>query len=348
MSTAAMRTVVTRALRGAVAPSSSRAHAFSKFAMPAMSPTMTEGGLATWKVKEGQSFSAGDVLLEIETDKATMDVEAQDDGVMGKIVVGEGAKNVQVGKTIAILAEEGDDLSEAASHVDKEGSGSASPSSSSSSSPPSSSGSGSGSESSTSTTRSDYSSPGEAAEFPSSTSHQPVHASWPILFPSVLRLLGENNVSAEDAKKNIKGTGRRGLVTKGDVLVYLGKAEQPAGTATSKPASIADLGGAAAPGAAGGSGGKTTGGTASPDGGKSSGGKSAAPLEARELRAAILGGLALNSKVGASRAAPAVAPAPTSSSSVADAVADYQKSPASPSPASTPKPAKKDWLEGLI
>ena len=52
-----------------------------------MSPTMTEGGITSWKKQEGEKFSAGDVLLEVETDKATIDVEAQDDGVMGKIVV---------------------------------------------------------------------------------------------------------------------------------------------------------------------------------------------------------------------------------------------------------------------
>lgn len=57
------------------------------FTMPAMSPTMTEGNIATWKVREGDSFSAGDLLLEIETDKAQMDVEAQEDGIMAKITV---------------------------------------------------------------------------------------------------------------------------------------------------------------------------------------------------------------------------------------------------------------------
>ncbi len=55
--------------------------------MPAMSPTMTEGGIASWKKSEGESFQAGDVLLEIETDKATIDVEAQDDGIVAKILV---------------------------------------------------------------------------------------------------------------------------------------------------------------------------------------------------------------------------------------------------------------------
>ena len=55
--------------------------------MPAMSPTMTEGGIASWKLKEGDTFTAGDVLVEIETDKATIDVEAQDDGFLAKIIV---------------------------------------------------------------------------------------------------------------------------------------------------------------------------------------------------------------------------------------------------------------------
>ncbi|KAK5073595.1 pyridoxine biosynthesis protein [Lithohypha guttulata] len=76
-----------------------------------MSPTMTEGNIATWKVKEGDSFSTGDVLLEIETDKASMDVEAQEDGIMAKIFAEDGSKSVKVGTRIAVLAEPGDDLS---------------------------------------------------------------------------------------------------------------------------------------------------------------------------------------------------------------------------------------------
>jgi pyruvate dehydrogenase E2 component (dihydrolipoamide acetyltransferase) len=75
---------------------------------------MSEGGIASWKKKEGESFSAGDVLLEIETDKATIDVEAQDDGIMAKIIAPDGTKNVKVGSPIAIVGEEGDDLSAAA------------------------------------------------------------------------------------------------------------------------------------------------------------------------------------------------------------------------------------------
>lgn len=82
--------------------------------MPAMSPTMTEGGIASWKKAEGDSFAAGDVLLEIETDKAVIDVEAAEDGILAKIIAKDGAKGVAVNAPIAILAEEGDDLSGAA------------------------------------------------------------------------------------------------------------------------------------------------------------------------------------------------------------------------------------------
>ncbi|KAJ2449964.1 hypothetical protein EV183_004591 [Coemansia sp. RSA 2336] len=83
----------------------------STFTMPALSPTMTQGGIAHWEKKEGESFSAGDLLLQIETDKAQMDVEAQDDGVLVKILAPDGAQNVAVNSAIAIIAEEGDDIS---------------------------------------------------------------------------------------------------------------------------------------------------------------------------------------------------------------------------------------------
>jgi len=74
---------------------------------------MTEGGIAQWKVKEGQKYSAGDVLLEIETDKATIDVEAPEDGILAKIMSTDGSKGISVGFPIAIIGEEGDDLSHA-------------------------------------------------------------------------------------------------------------------------------------------------------------------------------------------------------------------------------------------
>ena len=79
--------------------------------MPALSPTMEEGNLAKWLVKEGDSVSAGDIIAEIETDKATMEVEAVDEGVVAKIAVAEGAQGVKVNEVIAVLAEEGEDAS---------------------------------------------------------------------------------------------------------------------------------------------------------------------------------------------------------------------------------------------
>ncbi|KAH8835179.1 pyruvate dehydrogenase [Flagelloscypha sp. PMI_526] len=102
---------------------SARRHALTHFNMPAMSPTMTEGGIASWKKSEGESFSAGDVLLEIETDKATIDVEAQEDGILAKVLSADGSKGVKVGSVIAIIGEEGDDLSAAAEMAAKAASG---------------------------------------------------------------------------------------------------------------------------------------------------------------------------------------------------------------------------------
>ena len=77
--------------------------------MPALSPTMEKGNLAKWLKKEGDKVKAGDVIAEIETDKATMEVEAVDEGTLGKIVVPEGTPDVPVNQVIAVLLEEGED-----------------------------------------------------------------------------------------------------------------------------------------------------------------------------------------------------------------------------------------------
>src|ERR1700733_12806328 len=79
--------------------------------MPALSPTMTEGAVARWLKKEGDEIHSGDVIAEIETDKATMEYEAVDEGRLGKIIVPEGTQGVQVNQPIAILLEEGEDAS---------------------------------------------------------------------------------------------------------------------------------------------------------------------------------------------------------------------------------------------
>ncbi len=78
--------------------------------MPALSPTMTEGNLARWLMQEGDKVAAGDVIAEIETDKATMEVEAVDEGILAKILVPEGTEGVAVNAPIALLAEEGEDV----------------------------------------------------------------------------------------------------------------------------------------------------------------------------------------------------------------------------------------------
>ena len=82
--------------------------------MPALSPTMEEGTLAKWLVKEGDTISSGDIIAEIETDKATMEFEAVDEGTIGKIIVAEGSEGVKVNALIAVLLEDGEEASDAA------------------------------------------------------------------------------------------------------------------------------------------------------------------------------------------------------------------------------------------
>jgi len=79
--------------------------------MPALSPTMTEGNIATWMKNEGDKICSGDLLCEIETDKATMEIEAVDDGTLGKIVTPDGMENVPVNAVICVIFEEGEDAS---------------------------------------------------------------------------------------------------------------------------------------------------------------------------------------------------------------------------------------------
>ncbi|KAK2460638.1 hypothetical protein APHAL10511_007108 [Amanita phalloides] len=189
--------MLTRLLRGL--HSSAPSHAVSSFRMPAMSPTMSEGSIAAWKMKEGDAFAAGDVLLEIETDKATIDVEAQDDGILGKILMPAGSKNIPIGNAIALLAEEGDDITNLEAPQDM-------------------------------TPVPQVATPPVATEQSTSPREpvphvQPTHSRT--LFPSVHRLLVQHNVHKPDA---ITGTGVRGMLTKGDVLSYLGKASGPTGT----------------------------------------------------------------------------------------------------------------------
>ncbi|MFZ0608538.1 MAG: biotin/lipoyl-containing protein, partial [Xanthobacteraceae bacterium] len=87
--------------------------------MPALSPTMEKGNLAKWLKKEGDAVKTGDVIAEIETDKATMEYEAIEDGTLAKIVVPEGTADVPVNQLIAVMAEEGEDVKAAAAGAGK-------------------------------------------------------------------------------------------------------------------------------------------------------------------------------------------------------------------------------------
>lgn len=168
--------------------------------MPAMSPTMTEGGIVQWQVKQGDSYAAGDVLLEIETDKAQIAVEAQDDGVMAKILVQDGAKEIKVGTPIAVLADPGDDIAS----IDFDSVVSSA-------------------EPATNTTSEQ---PEKPVQPTSSPEPEPAARSTPVevpenmvLLPSVYRLVHQLEV---DISK-IKGTGPEGRILKGDVLAAAGK-----------------------------------------------------------------------------------------------------------------------------
>lgn len=184
--------------------------------MPAMSPTMESGAIIEWNVKEGGSFASGESLLEIETDKSTISVDAIDDGILAKILIPNGTKDIPVGTPIAIVAEEGDDLAtleypelptKQEPHV---------------------------------------AAPAETAAPVAAAAPTPVHEATPAptpapaatpesssvstkanprqrLFPSVELLLHQNHISEADAFEKIPATGPHGRILKGDVLAYLGK-----------------------------------------------------------------------------------------------------------------------------
>ncbi|GAO47979.1 hypothetical protein G7K_2170-t1 [Saitoella complicata NRRL Y-17804] len=193
--------------------SSRSAAAASNFKMPAMSPTMTEGTVASWKLKEGDGFAAGDVILEIETDKAQMDVEAQEDGILAKIFINNGTAGVKVGTRIAVLAEPGDDLAtleipaddaavaapepkeelkEAKKEQDKDAKASAK----------------------------------QETKNPVTPETEDAPRTSTPLSPAVMGLLHKYHL--EDAVNSIKATGPRGRLLKGDILAHLGKIEKDA------------------------------------------------------------------------------------------------------------------------
>jgi hypothetical protein len=177
---------------------------------------MTEGNIASWKVKEGDSFSTGDVLLEIETDKASMDVEAQDDGVMAKIFEQDGAKGVKVGTRIAVLGDAGDDVSTL--EIPADDSKPAESAKENVKGEEDAKYESSGAEKDTPGTPQN---PRPAKDKPKSSPQGPgANPKYP-LYPSVIALIHENHISDDDVSK-IAATGPNGRLLKGDVLAYLG------------------------------------------------------------------------------------------------------------------------------
>ncbi|EWC43487.1 hypothetical protein DRE_07519 [Drechslerella stenobrocha 248] len=188
--------------------------------MPALSPTMTEGSIAAWRINEGDKFSAGDVILEVETDKAQMDVEAQDDGFLAKIFVPASKDAVQVGTRIAVLADVDDDLSTLEIPAEKPVVAASAPppepAKQSSPSPP-------------------PQSPPSASAAPQDVEHEHDHPAKPrknpfVPSPGIALLLHTHGLQMSD----VKGTGPGGRVLKGDVLAHLGKIDKD------KPRKLAD------------------------------------------------------------------------------------------------------------
>lgn len=175
-----------------------------------MSPTMTEGGIAAWKKQAGESFSAGDVLLEIETDKATMDVEAQDEGILAKIMVGDGNKAIPIGTPIAILAEEGDDLSGADALAEQAASEKPEKSEEKS-------------EESAPAPPKEESKPAQSPPQPPTSQGPPEPRQTIAASPLARKLALERGVPL----KELKGTGPEGRITKEDVEKYKGASSAP-------------------------------------------------------------------------------------------------------------------------
>ncbi|KAL8705761.1 MAG: hypothetical protein Q9201_001107 [Fulgogasparrea decipioides] len=191
--------------------------------MPAMSPTMTEGNIASWRVQEGDSFSTGDVLLEIETDKAQMDVEAQDDGKMAKITQPDGSKGVKVGSRIAVIAETDDNLS-TLSLPAEESTPAPSPQEDLESGIDPSQSSESQAEAPPSLKEENTTPSSSSKSATPSTSGKPTKQNYP-LYPSVAGLLHEQGISKSEVNK-IPASGPKGRLLKGDVLAYLGRIEK--------------------------------------------------------------------------------------------------------------------------
>ena len=185
--------------------------------MPALSPTMEEGNLAKWLVKEGDTISSGDVIAEIETDKATMEVEAVDEGTIAKILVPAGSEGVKVNTVIALLAGEGEDVAEAAKG------GSPAPKAEATAAP---AGEGSSGASTTAAAATPAAAPASA----------PTHKGERTFASPLARRIAKD--AGVDVSK-VSGTGPKGRVVKADVEKAIASGGASAGASTAAPAPAA-------------------------------------------------------------------------------------------------------------
>ena len=188
--------------------------------MPALSPTMEEGTLAKWNVKEGDTVSSGDIIAEIETDKATMEVEAVDEGVIGKIVIAEGTEGVKVNAPIAVLLEDG----ESAGDIDLNALGGGAPS---------------GAESSAPAPKAADPAPANYAAAPATSSAPQPKTNGRILASPLAKRLAQQEGLSLGA---VTGSGPRGRIVRRDIEKVLkdgtGKASAPTAQAVAAPASV--------------------------------------------------------------------------------------------------------------
>ncbi|CAM6105190.1 unnamed protein product [Calypogeia fissa] len=181
--------------------------------MPSLSPTMTQGNIASWKKKEGDQVAAGDVLCEIETDKATLEMESMEEGYLAKIIVGDGTKDIQVGQPICIMVESKDDIPKFSNYEGAAGGAppASAPKQEASPPPP---------PKAESTPRPPPPKP-EASE---SSSPQSSSGSRTFASPAAKKLAAERNVPLS----SIRGTGPNGHIVKADIEDYLASGASPA------------------------------------------------------------------------------------------------------------------------
>jgi pyruvate/2-oxoglutarate dehydrogenase complex dihydrolipoamide acyltransferase (E2) component len=196
--------------------------------MPALSPTMTTGTVSKWLVAEGDTVDAGDAIAEIDTDKASVDYEMQDDGILAKILVAEGTEDVPVGQVLALLVDEEGDLAEVQSKdwsavLSKAATGAAA-----------------------------ASQPGDSGSAAATASPSGSGANFGTkrVSPAAAHLVRSEQIDVS----GLQGTGRHGMITKGDLLVHLGRAPasslpSPASHESASPAAAAVAEPAATPSA---------------------------------------------------------------------------------------------------